>query len=69
MKNPLRELKDAIAAKLGIAMAGDTPEWPYRFIDAQQERIDQLTLLLDQHLPDWRKRVTFPYIPPPRLSE
>ena len=69
MKNALRDLKDAIAAKLGIAKASDTPEWPYRYIDAQQEWIDQLTRLLDQHLPDWRKGVTFPYTPPAPLSE
>ena len=47
MKNALRDLKDAIAAKLGIAKASDTSEWPYRYIDAQQEWIDQLTRLLD----------------------
>jgi hypothetical protein len=64
MKNALRDLKDAVAAKLGIAKASDTPEWPYRYIDAQQEWIDQLTRLLDQHLPDWRKGVTFPAGPP-----
>jgi hypothetical protein len=58
---PLRFLEYAES----IAQLNDIREWHDRFLDAQIAWISALEGLLDQRVPDWRSRVTRPFIPPP----
>ena len=65
----VQALKDAIDAERGsgedrrlrqeeeAAQFADLVEWNGRYADAQQDYINQLVRLLDQHVPRWRERV------------
>jgi Rha family phage regulatory protein len=45
--------------------ARDALEWDRRVTTEMHSRIMQMGRLLDQHVPDWRERVTFNKLPPP----
>jgi Rha family phage regulatory protein len=52
--------------KEAIARACDGMEWCTRVVSEQHSRIIQMAEVLDQHVPDWRERVTFNKLPPPK---
>jgi hypothetical protein len=67
----IQALKDAIAAMRGtseersigddeeLARLDDQEEWRKRAFSAQGDLIKQMKRVLDQHVPNWRERVTW----------
>jgi hypothetical protein len=76
-KSQIDALKASIAAKGGTAedmeiradefdaKTNDIHEWNELFIDHLVGRMKQMVRSLDDHVPDWRKRVTFPKMAAP----
>jgi hypothetical protein len=70
-------IKASIAAKSGTdeeqfiktvdaaAHIRNLMQWNDLLISDQHSLIEQMTRLLDKHVPDWRERVRFPDTPPP----